>query len=436
MKKIFIAASVAALALTSCRENDSMVESSNFGMNAVSAADYNVSGLPVTTVSGNITSNTTWSGVIELDGIVAVKDGATLTIQPGTFIKAKPAAVGVATGVLVIAKGGKINAVGTASQPIVFTSYNLLDNNVSTTAKPGDFGGVVLLGNAQVNTGTDMNVIEGLTDQADQKPYYYGSASSALNNESSGTMKYVRIEYAGRIIGDGNEINGLTCGGVGSGTVLENIQVSYGADDAFEFFGGTVNAKNIIAFAQDDDGFDFDNGYTGTITNALALADYNSTHSLSGGKPDSNGIELDNDATGSANAPFTQPTINGLTIVGAKTSTNGAKYENGIHVRRNGKLNLNDAVVTGYPVGILLENPTSVGHVAFTNVKAHGFTLATAEKTAAGTAAVTIPGVTSALVSDPAQLWGMTQPFFNDGRWNVSPRNTGDFQGTWTKYSF
>ena len=118
MKKIFIAASVAALALTSCRENDSMVESSNFGMNAVSAADYNVSGLPVTTVSGNITSNTTWSGVIELDGIVAVKDGATLTIQPGTFIKAKPAAVGVATRVLVIAKGGKINAVGTASQPI------------------------------------------------------------------------------------------------------------------------------------------------------------------------------------------------------------------------------------------------------------------------------------------------------------------------------
>lgn len=435
MKKIFIAASVAALALTSCRENDSMVESSNFGMNAVSAADYNVSGLPVTTVSTDVTSNTTWSGVIELDGIVRVKDGATLTIQPGTFIKAKPRTDGSATGVLVITKTGKINAVGTATQPIVFTSYNLLDGNNTTVASPKDFGGVILLGDAPVNTGVNTNLIEGIdVGQTNIDEFYYGGSNSTHN---AGTMKYVRIEYAGRIIGDGNEINGLTCGGVGSGTVLENIQVSYGADDAFEFFGGTVNAKNLIAFAQDDDGFDFDHGYTGTITNALALADYNSTHSLSGGKPDSNGIELDNDAAGSANAPFTQPTINGLTIIGAKTSTNGKLYENGIHVRRNGKLNLNDAVVTGYPVGILLENPTSVGHVAFTNVKAHGFTLATAEKTSTGTAAVTIPGVTTS-VSDPAQLWGMTQPFFNEGTsgWNVSPRNTGDFQGRWTKYTF
>lgn len=427
---------IAALSLAACRENDSMVESSNFAMNAVSAADYNVSGLPVTTVSGNITSNTTWSGVVELDGIVRVKDGATLTIQPGTFIKAKAHADGSATGVLVVTKTGKINAVGTATQPIVFTSYNLMDNNASTTARPGDFGGVILLGDAPVNTGVNTNLIEGIdVGQNNIEEFYYGGSNAAHN---AGTLKYVRIEFAGRIIGDGNEINGLTCGGVGNGTTLDHIQVSYGADDAFEFFGGTVNASNIIAFAQDDDGFDFDNGYTGTITNALALADYNSTHSLdSKSKPDSNGIELDNNAGGTLTALLTNPTINGLTIVGAKTSANGAKYENGIHVRRNGKLNLNDAVVTGYPVGILLENPTSVGHVAFTNVKAHGFTLATAEKTATGTAAVTIPGVASALVSDPAQLWGMTQPFFNERTvWNVTPRNTGDFQGTWTKYSF
>lgn len=428
MKKLTIMA-IAALSLAACRENDSMVESSNFAMNAVSAADYNVSGLPVTTVSGNITTNTTWSGVIELDGIVAVKDGATLTIQPGTFIKAKSAAVGVATGVLVITKTGKINAVGTATQPIVFTSYNLLDNNANTTAKPGDFGGVILLGDAPVNTDKTNNVIEGLTDQTDTSKYIYGGSNASHN---AGTMQYVRIEFAGRVLptgpdGNGNEINGLTCGGVGNGTTLDHIQVSYGADDAFEFFGGTVNASNIIAFAQDDDGFDFDNGYTGTITNALALADYNSTHSLdSKSKPDSNGIELDNNASGTLTALLTNPTIKGLTIVGAKTSANGAKYENGIHVRRNGKLNLNDAVVTGYPVGIFVEAPSVATGVVATNVKAHGFTQATN---------VAITGVTTS-VSDPAQLWGMKQPFFNEGSVVMGTRNTGDFFGTWTNYKF
>ena len=433
MKKIFIAASVAALALTSCRENEPMTGSSDFAMNAVSAADYNVTGLPVTAVSGDITTNTTWSGVVEIEGIVAVKDGATLTIQPGTFIKAKPAAPGVATGVLVIAKGGKINAVGTATQPIVFTSYNLLDNNDSTTAKPGDFGGVVLLGNAQVNTGTDMNVIEGLTDQADQKPYYYGSADANRNTESSGTMKYVRIEYAGRIIGDGNEINGLTCGGVGSGTVLENIQVSYGADDAFEFFGGAVNAKNIIAFAQDDDGFDFDLGYTGTVTCALALADIYSSHAGVPTKPDSNGIELDNNAAGASTALLTHPTINNLTIVGVKNTTDGNLFKSGILVRRNGQLTLNDAVVTGYPTGIKVEGTGSQLFATNWNlVKSHGFTTA-----ATGLGTANIPAANLATATSAA-TWGMAQPFFNivPPAWNVSPRNCGDFQGSWTKYKF
>ncbi|AZI20677.1 hypothetical protein [Chryseobacterium taklimakanense] len=428
MKKFTILA-VAALSLAACRENDSMVESSNFAMNAASAADYNVSGLPVTTVSGNITSNTTWSGVVELDGIVRVKDGATLTIQPGTFIKAKPHADTSATGVLVVTKTGKINAVGTATQPIVFTSYNLLDNNSSTTASPKDFGGVILLGDAPVNTGVNTNLIEGIdVGQTNIEEFHYGGSNAAHN---AGSMQYVRIEYAGRIIGDGNEINGLTCGGVGSGTTLDHIQVSYGADDAFEFFGGTVNASNIIAFAQDDDGFDFDLGYTGTINNALALADINSSHAGVPTKPDSNGIELDNNAAGAFTALLTHPTINNLTIVGVENGTDGNLFKSGILVRRHGQLTLNDAVVTGYPTGIKVEGTGSQLFATNSNlVKAHGFTTAA---TGAGTA--NIPAANLA-TGTPAASWGMDAPFFNGLSLDLSPRNSGDFQGTWTKYDF
>lgn len=145
MKRLTLIA-VAALSLTAC-QNDHLADTSTpFEMKPTSAEYLTASSLPVTQVSGPITSDTTWSGVIEIDGTVAVKNGATLTIQPGTFIKAKPNAIGEGSGILVITKTGKINATGTESQPIVFTSYRLLDGDDLTTATPGDFGGVILLG--------------------------------------------------------------------------------------------------------------------------------------------------------------------------------------------------------------------------------------------------------------------------------------------------
>lgn len=446
MRNFFIVA-MAALSLTACRQNDSLVESdSNFGMQS-SSADYSVGcTLPVQTVSGDVGSGavpTTWTAdkIWEIDGIVNVPSGVTLTIEPGTYIKAKAAEPGVASGVLVVQKGGTLNAIGTASAPIVFTSYKLLDCNTSNTPAPGDFGGVVILGNAYVNTGTSANVIEGLTDQSNPQKYWYGSTGTTNNTESSGTLKYVRIEYAGRILptddeGNGNEINGLTLGGVGSGTTLENIQVSYGQDDAFEWFGGTVNAKNLIAFAQDDDGFDMDFGYTGTITCALALADINSTHSTSGGNPDSNGIELDGRQSGHTGTTFTQPTINNLTIVGLSAKSAAAVYENGIHVRKGGKLILNDAVVTGYPQGVTIESPTVIADLTFSNVKVHGFNVATASVAGGVYTPITIPGVTATSTSNPAATWGMPQPFFNDDDVDLGSRNCGGFFGSWTKYFF
>lgn len=432
MRKLILIAA-AALSLTACQHDSLAADSSNsFDMKSTSAEYITASSLPVTTVSGNITTNTTWSGVIEIDGIVAVKDGATLTIQPGTFIKAKPNAIGEGSGILVITKTGHINATGTESQPIIFTSYRLLDGNEDTTAVAGDFGGVVLLGDAPTNVPTTTTV-EGLSG-AD---YQFGGSNSTHN---AGIMKYVRIEFAGYdFVGanSGNEVNALTLAGVGSGTTIDHIQVSYGQDDSFEFFGGTVNATNLISFAAEDDNFDFDNGYTGTITCALSLADLNSSHTTSGGVSDTNGIELDNNAGGTATALITHPVINNLTIIGTRTNSllsspfSGPVYENGIHIRRNGKLTLNDAVVTGYPTGIRVEGAGSELSSAstYSSVKVHGFTTAV---TGTGTAGIPAANL---VVSATADAFGMSSPFFSLG-WNVSPRNCGNFQGVWTKYDF
>ncbi|ANF49103.1 hypothetical protein A0O34_00385 [Chryseobacterium glaciei] len=428
MKKLTLIAA-AALSLTAC-QHDSLADSSSpFGMQSASAEYITASALPVTTVNADITTSTTWSGVIELDGNIAVKNGAKLTILPGTFIKAKPNAAGEGRGVLIITKTGSIDATGTASQPIIFTSYNLLDGEESTTAEAGDFGGVVLLGTAPTNAPTTTTV-EGLSGE----DFQFGGT---VSNHSAGIMKYVRIEFAGYDFAganSGNEVNALTLGGVGSGTTLDHIQVSYGQDDSFEFFGGTVNATNLVSFAAEDDNFDFDNGYTGTITCALALADTSSSHTTSGGASDTNGIELDNNATGTATALLTHPIVNNLTIVGTNTNVLtpgiGSTYENGIHIRRNGRLTLNDAVITGYPTGIRVEGSGSELSSAstYSSIFVHGFTTPV---TGVGTAAITNISNTSS-----AALFGISQPFYNVAAWNISPRNCGDFTGIWTKYDF
>ena len=427
MKKIpLIAVSLLCIAC----QNDHLADSSSpFEMKPTSAEYLTVSVQPVTQVSGPITSNTTWSGVIEMDGIIEVKNGATLTILPGTYIKAKPNSKWQATGVLVITKSGKINATGTETQPIVFTSYNLLDGNEDTVARPGDFGGVIMLGDAPTNVPYTTN-IEGLNGP----DYYFGGVNPYHNG---GTMKYVRIEFAGYDFtgaNSGNEINGLTLGGVGNGTTLDHIQVSYSLDDSFEFFGGTVNATNLVSLAAEDDNFDFDNGYTGTITCALSLGDYFGYHATSGGSSDSNGIELDNNSTGTPTVLITNPTINNLTIIGAKygVAGQGLVYENGIHIRRYGKLTLNNASITGYPTGIRVESTGSVLSSAsnLNSIFVHGFGTSVI---GAGTAGIPTSNL---MMGTTAALLGMNQPFLNEGSWNVSPRNCGNFQGNWTKYNF
>lgn len=444
IKTTIAALLVGIMLLSSCTKEAEVMETAVVTETAALRAamsDYDAAAkLPVKTISGEIKANTTWykNYVYELSGIVAVTNGATLTIEPGTMIKAKPLA-GQASGVLVICKGAKIKAVGTPTQPIVFTSYNLLDKNPATTPETGDFGGIVLLGAAPVNTPSDKRVIEGVN--SDDIRFSYGGSYA---EDNSGIMQYVRIEYAGYELEKDNEINGLTCGGVGSGTTLDHIQVSWGKDDSFEFFGGTVNASYLISYAADDDNFDFDNGYRGTIKYALSLANSTSTHSASKGKTDSNGIELDNNATDQDEnyslTPKTHPTLNYVTIVGTKTRVQAPfkqkdestiisdAYKYGARIRRGGEITMMNSIITGYPMGLVIDKDADKSKSSFINCAFHGFDapFSPTPMVAGITGAASKPGAA-------AITFGMKDPFYDTMNFNTAANGRGAFanNSTW-----
>nr|WP_315423755.1 hypothetical protein [uncultured Pedobacter sp.] len=400
--------SIVAVSFTACKKNEGT--SPAFGNRSTSAADYSQSSLPVVAVSGDITSSVTWTAgnVYELSGVVTVRSGATLTIQPGTYIKASVNTPGVQNGVLVIAKDGTINAVGTANNPIVFTSRYLLDGNASTTGKPGDFGGAIILGNATINVKDKL--IEGLANEA---KFHYGGSNDADNR---GTFQYVRIEYAGFQLAPNIEVNGLTLGGVGSGTTIDHVQVSYGLDDGFEFFGGTVSPSNLIALASDDDQFDFDNGFSGILTNCVAIADKNATHSTSNGASDSNGIESDNNAPAEDGTfsllPKTHPVLINVSIFGTQNTSGiaGLGYRNGIRERRGSEVSLSNVIVSGYNTGIAFDTDANASLSDISTTSVHGFTNSI---TAAVGAYVDGSGNNLVVNATSASSFGVSQPWYN-----------------------
>ncbi|HMX39402.1 MAG TPA: T9SS C-terminal target domain-containing protein, partial [Saprospiraceae bacterium] len=209
------------------------------------------------TVSGDISTNTTWTSnnTYLLSGFVYVTNGAKLTIEPGTVIKGDKAS----KGALIITRGSQIIADGTRDQPIVFTSNEAAPSY-------GDWGGLILLGYAptnQVYNGINgLGLIEGGLDPL--KGLYGGGdqLTGAKPDDNSGILRYVRVEYPGIAFQPNNEINGITLGAVGNKTIMDYVQVSYSGDDAFEWFGGTVNAKHLIAYRSLDDDFDTDNGFS------------------------------------------------------------------------------------------------------------------------------------------------------------------------------
>ena len=235
-------------------------------------------------ISSNITSNTTWYAdtVYQLGGRITVTSGATLTIQPGTVIKGE-AGTGSNATALLIARGGKLMAEGTASLPIIFTSVadeitpemvaagNFASPNLDPTVN-GLWGGLIVLGNAKISpkpgtAGELLEVqIEGIPT-SDPNGLYGGNNDA----DNSGSIKYVSLRHGGTNIGSGNEINGITFGGVGSGTVVENIEIVANQDDGVEWFGGTVNAKNVVVWNAGDDGLDTDQSWAGTCDNFVVI---------------------------------------------------------------------------------------------------------------------------------------------------------------------
>jgi hypothetical protein len=283
-----------------------------------------------TTLTGNINTTTTLTSdkVWTLKGYVYVTDGAKLIIQPGTTIVSDVAE----KGALCIERGSQIIAEGTQSKPIVFTS-----GRPEGQRTPGDWGGIVILGRAKTNRSSEPTIEGGIG-----RPY-----GGTNDSDNSGVMRYVRIEYAGIAALPNSEINALTLGGVGNGTILENIQTIYANDDAFEFFGGTVNGKNLYAFATADDDFDFDFGYTGMITNGVAKRDPQFVDSGDAG----NGVECDNDGTGSAAQPYTHPKLFNMILVGPNVSTALANHNLGLRFRRSTQFTMKNSVVWGWMKG-------------------------------------------------------------------------------------
>jgi hypothetical protein len=297
----------------------------------------------VITVSGDITADTKWYANAKylLSGFVYVKNNAVLTIEPGTVIKG----VSNTKAALMIERGSKIIAQGTASQPIVFTSDKPAGQRAS-----GDWGGLVILGKATTNkhdSGTGVGIAEGGIGSL------YGGTD---DNDNSGVLQYVRIEFPGIALTAiaNSEINGLTLYAVGRGTTIDHIQVSYSGDDSYEWFGGTVNCKYLVCIRGLDDEYDTDNGFRGNLQFLFGLRDPNVSD-----QSGSNGFESDNDADGSTLTPVTKPTFSNVTLYGpltvSSTLPSNHLFKRAMHIRRSSQLSVYNSVFVGWPKGLFLD---------------------------------------------------------------------------------
>jgi hypothetical protein len=298
---------------------------------------------PATTVTVNsdITTNTTWTTgtVVSLQNKVYVTSGATLTIQAGVIIRGDK----TTESTLIIARGSKINAQGTAANPIVFTS-----GFAAGSRGLGDWGGVILLGAAKTNNTGGVQIVEGGLDPVKAE---FGGTN---DNDSSGVFKYVRIEFAGFPFQPDKEINGLTMGSVGRKTVIDYVQVSFSNDDSFEWFGGAVNCKHLIAYRGVDDDFDTDNGFRGNLQFLLAVRDPQIADQCTCST--SEGFESDNDATGSNATPYTAPIFSNVTLIGPyrglQSNVVDAKFRRGARLRRNTYTSIFNSIILDWKTGL------------------------------------------------------------------------------------
>jgi len=318
---------------------------------------------PTVTVNANVTTNTTWAAgqTVLLQGPIYVTNNSILTIQAGVVIRcAKNLG-----GALVVTRGSQLIANCTATAPIVFTSGEAAGSRTG-----GDWGGIILLGTASNNYTAGVNFIEGLPQSANSE---HGVASPGLfnDNDNSGSLKYVRLEFGGFPYQPNQEINGLTMGSVGRGTTLEHIQISYVLDDAYEWFGGTVNAKWLVAYRTLDDDFDTDFGYRGNVQFGLIVRDPNIADiSLS------EGFESDNNSAGTTLTPVTSAIFSNVTMVGpyrgASTNTVNINYRRGARIRRASNLKIYNSLFMDVQRGIHIdgsacETAATNGAIAYKN---------------------------------------------------------------------
>ncbi len=290
------------------------------------------------------------AGTYALQGITFVKFGSTLKLHPGVTITGRTDGLLAA---LIVEKGGILHAVGTPTNPIIFTA-------ATSSPERGDFGGVALLGRSQVNLPSGSAELEGLVGVP------FGGGASPILNDSSGHLQYVRIEYAGHELSTDNELNGLTFGGVGSRTITSHVHQYEGLDDCFEWFGGTNSARYLVASGCDDDIFDYDLGWQGTLQYLVG-------YHIGVTNTDANGIEADNRNGAEESLPRTHAYIANMTLIG-----NGTSSWNGMRLRRGVASQFYNTIITGFGTGtpsgvaIRVDGNTSIRLVNNDSLRAQG----------------------------------------------------------------
>jgi hypothetical protein len=407
-KSLFLLTALASLAWTGCRKIESDGEIQVVVVNG-GGGGGTTTGQTIT-LQGRISADTILrkQNTYILKGLVYMVGNKTMTIEPGTVIKGSFSGSDVAA--LIITRGSKLIANGTATDPIIFTS-------ASPTPQSGDWGGIVLCGKAAINTsfngvnglyqvegGVDNATGDGLAGSGD------AVAPTPVADDNSGILRYVRIEYAGYAYQPDKEVNSLTMAAVGSGTTIEYVQTIYAKDDAFEWFGGSVNCKYLIAYKTQDDDFDTDNGYNGKVQFGLIIRD-----SLIADISRSEAFESDNNASGTTATPKTTAVFSNITAIGPRatlTNVGNSLFRGGAHIRRNTGISIFNSIIMGWPLGIEIDATTGTStalNIEDSTLRLRNITLAgnTVNTKFAGTSGATIN-------SDAAFTTWFTNSFYNN----------------------
>ena len=329
--RVFGILALSAAFFTSCSSDDEGKKGGSGSTFVVNPDDFKG-----TITDGEVTLES--DVVYKLTGKIQINSGATLTIPAGTKIEG----LGGTASYIAVAQGGKINVNGTEAKPVIMTS------GLATKAA-GDWGGLVICGKAPINRVTGGTT----TAQSEVADLTYGGT---IDTDSSGSITYLIIEYAGAAFNSEKEFNGVSLFAVGSGTVFQNVQAIHGADDGFEFFGGTVNTSNLISIGNEDDQFDWTEGWNGTNTNWYGRVDF--------GKGN-RGIEADNFEFGFANTPIANPSITNISLIGAGSDADATNYaeNSAIKLRRGTKAIFTNVYLSDWKTGVDIEHDETLAFV-------------------------------------------------------------------------